>query len=36
MAGKTLRFSVEVVEIRAAEAEEIAHGHAHGPGGHHH
>ncbi len=36
MAGRTLRFSVEVVEIRAAEAEEIAHGHAHGPGGHHH
>ncbi len=36
MAGKTLRFSVEVVEVRAAGAEEISHGHVHGPGGHHH
>jgi FKBP-type peptidyl-prolyl cis-trans isomerase SlyD len=36
MAGKTLCFSVEVVEIRAATADEITHGHAHGPGGHHH
>ena len=36
MAGKTLRFSVEVVEVRAAVAEEISHGHVHGPGGHHH
>ncbi|MED5231573.1 MAG: peptidylprolyl isomerase [Candidatus Thermoplasmatota archaeon] len=36
MAGKTLRFSVEVVEVRVAEPEEINHGHAHGPGGHHH
>ena len=36
MAGKTLRFSVEVVEVREAGAEEIAHGHVHGPGGHHH
>ena len=34
MAGKTLRFSVEVVDVRAAEAEELAHGHVHGPGGH--
>ena len=36
MAGKTLRFSVEVVEIRDATSEELAHGHVHGPGGHHH
>jgi len=36
MAGKTLCFSVEVVEIRPATAEEVTHGHAHGPGGHHH
>ncbi len=36
MAGKTLRFSVEVVEVRAATPEELAHGHVHGPGGHHH
>lgn len=36
MAGKTLRFSVEVVDVRAAAAEEMSHGHVHGPGGHHH
>lgn len=35
MAGKTLTFDIEVIEVRAADAEEIAHGHAHGPGGHH-
>ncbi|QCF27607.1 FKBP-type peptidyl-prolyl cis-trans isomerase [Hydrocarboniclastica marina] len=35
MAGKTLTFDVEIIEVRAAEPEEIAHGHAHGPGGHH-
>ena len=33
MAGKTLCFSVEVVEVRLATEEEISHGHAHGPGG---
>lgn len=36
MAGKTLVFDVEVVEIREASSEELSHGHAHGPGGHHH
>jgi FKBP-type peptidyl-prolyl cis-trans isomerase SlyD len=36
MAGKTLIFDIEVVEVRAASAEELTHGHAHGPGGHHH
>ncbi|MEK9650698.1 MAG: peptidylprolyl isomerase [Poseidonia sp.] len=36
LAGEALEFSVEVVEVRAASEEEIAHGHAHGPGGHHH
>lgn len=35
-AGKTLQFDVEITEIRDASEEEIAHGHAHGPGGHHH
>ena len=35
MAGKTLTFDIEVIEVRDADAEEIAHGHAHGPGGHH-
>ncbi|MFB9886757.1 FKBP-type peptidyl-prolyl cis-trans isomerase [Balneatrix alpica] len=36
LAGETLTFAIEVVEVRAASAEEIAHGHAHGVGGHHH
>ena len=36
MAGMTLCFSVEVVEVRPAAPEEIMHGHAHGPGGHQH
>lgn len=35
MAGRTLTFDIEVIEVRAADAEELAHGHAHGPGGHH-
>jgi FKBP-type peptidyl-prolyl cis-trans isomerase SlyD len=35
-AGKTLKFSVKVISVRAATAEEIAHGHVHGEGGHHH
>ena len=33
LAGKSLTFNVEVVEIRDATEEEISHGHAHGPGG---
>lgn len=36
LAGQTLHFSVTVVDLRAASAEELSHGHAHGPGGHHH
>lgn len=36
LAGETLQFSVEVVDVRAATEEEIAHGHAHGPGGYNH
>ncbi len=36
LAGKTLHFDVTVREIRPATEEEIAHGHAHGPEGHHH
>lgn len=36
LAGETLHFDVEIVEVRAATAEEMAHGHVHGPGGHHH
>lgn len=36
LAGSTLDFSIKLVEVRAATAEEKAHGHVHGPGGHHH
>ncbi len=36
LAGVTLNFEVEVTNVREATAEEIAHGHVHGPGGHHH
>lgn len=36
LAGKNLDFELEVVEVRDATAEELAHGHAHGVGGHHH
>lgn len=35
-AGKTLIFDIEITAIRDASAEELAHGHAHGEGGHHH
>ena len=36
LAGRTLTFDIEVVDVRAATDEELAHGHAHGPGGHGH
>jgi len=36
LAGQTLHFDVEVLSVRDATAEEMAHGHAHGPDGHHH
>lgn len=36
LAGKTLVFSGVVTDVRAASAEELAHGHVHGDGGHHH
>ena len=36
MAGKTLTFTIEIMNIREASAEELAHGHAHGAGGHRH
>ncbi|MFL0809239.1 MAG: peptidylprolyl isomerase [Agarilytica sp.] len=35
-AGKTLLFKIDVKAVRDASAEELAHGHAHGEGGHHH
>jgi len=36
LAGKNLNFDVEITEVRTASEEELAHGHVHGPGGHHH
>jgi len=36
LAGRDLFFSIEIKEIREATAEELQHGHVHGPGGHHH
>jgi len=35
-AGLVLRFSLKVTGVRAASAEELAHGHVHGAHGHHH
>lgn len=36
LAGKRLHFDVEIVAVRDATAEELEHGHAHGPEGHGH
>ena len=36
LAGKALRFSLKVTGVRAASAEETAHGHVHGAHGHQH
>jgi FKBP-type peptidyl-prolyl cis-trans isomerase SlyD len=36
MAGKTLNFAIEITDVREPTAEELAHGHVHGPGGHQH
>ena len=36
MAGKTLNFDVEILDVREASAEEISHRHVHGDGGHRH
>jgi FKBP-type peptidyl-prolyl cis-trans isomerase SlyD len=36
LAGQALTFDIEIVDLRPATSEELAHGHAHGPGGHHH
>lgn len=36
LAGMSIRFDAEVLEVRAATEEEIAHGHVHGEHGHHH
>ena len=34
LAGKTLVFDVEIIDVRDAAPEEISHGHVHGPGVH--
>lgn len=36
LAGMKILFKATVTEVREASAEEIAHGHVHGPHGHHH
>ncbi len=36
LAGKNLRFKVEILDVRDASTEELSHGHVHGPGGHDH
>lgn len=36
LAGKNLNFAVTIKDVREATAEELDHGHVHGPGGHHH
>ena len=36
LAGVTLNFEVIVMDIRDASAEELEHGHVHGPNGHQH
>jgi FKBP-type peptidyl-prolyl cis-trans isomerase SlyD len=36
LAGKSLKFDVRVEAVRDASEEEVAHGHVHGAGGHHH
>lgn len=36
LAGVELNFEVKIVDVREASAEEIEHGHVHGPHGHQH
>ncbi len=36
LAGQRLNFQVKIIDIRDASQEEVAHGHVHGEGGHHH
>jgi len=36
LAGLDLFFKGEILDVRKATAEEIEHGHVHGPEGHHH
>jgi FKBP-type peptidyl-prolyl cis-trans isomerase SlyD len=36
MAGQELHFKGKIINVRPATPEELSHGHAHGPDGHHH
>jgi len=36
MAGQALHFKGNIINVRPASPEELSHGHAHGPDGHHH
>lgn len=36
LAGEALHFEGNIIEVREATADELDHGHVHGPGGHHH
>ncbi|HUL48101.1 MAG TPA: peptidylprolyl isomerase [Steroidobacteraceae bacterium] len=36
LAGQNLNFDIEITAVRPATEEELAHGHVHGDGGHHH
>jgi FKBP-type peptidyl-prolyl cis-trans isomerase SlyD len=36
LAGEVLTFDIKIADIREATADEIDHGHVHGPHGHHH
>lgn len=36
LAGKTLEFEIDIIDVREATMEEVSHRHAHGPGGHPH
>ena len=36
LAGQTLHMECTITNVRAASAEEVSHGHAHGAHGHHH
>lgn len=33
MAGQNLHFAIEILDVRPATAEELSHGHSHGPDG---
>jgi len=36
LAGMNLNFEIEIMDVREATEEELAHGHVHSPGDHHH